>query len=319
MQAKQTMLEKIRIPTTIRKIIEFLLKNKRTCQILLTAVIFSFLFRFLFLNWEKLSEHQFRLRYPYLILSMCFMLGNTALARCGWCIVLRALGTSLGYKASFRITARAEIAKYLPGGIWNDVGRVSSSKAAGIPTHQAVLGVLIEKTLLLVAGASTFLGTLVFWENLVRKNLIVVSIAIIAAAILLLHPKVFATLVNFGLRILFKKKPISNLSFGYDSLLKLGLFYLFITVLGGIAFYFFVLAFYSAKINLPVVIGMCAIAWVIGFLVIFSPQGLGVREGVLAGLLQLYMPLPTAIVIALSYRLWQVIKEIILFSIALMI
>ena len=61
---------------------------------------------------------------------------------------------------------------------------------------------------------------------------------------------------------------------------------------------------------IPALVGIFAIAWVVGFLSFITPSGLGVREGVLGYLLSSLMPLPVALLLALLARVWLTLAEL---------
>jgi glycosyltransferase 2 family protein len=63
--------------------------------------------------------------------------------------------------------------------------------------------------------------------------------------------------------------------------------------------------------DVPLLGATYAAAWVIGFLSFLTPGGIGVREGVLAYLLGLWLPPGVAIVISLLSRLWIVAGELV--------
>ena len=78
----------------------------------------------------------------------------------------------------------------------------------------------------------------------------------------------------------------------------------------GGAFYMLVGAFYPVSIDvLPMLIGSLAASVVLGFLVPFSPNGWGVREGVLVFLLGQIMPASVAIVLSIVARIWLSVAE----------
>ena len=61
---------------------------------------------------------------------------------------------------------------------------------------------------------------------------------------------------------------------------------------------------------LPVLAGIVNVSATVGFLVLIAPSGLGVREGVLAFLLSLYLPAPVAVTISLASRVWLTLAEL---------
>jgi uncharacterized membrane protein YbhN (UPF0104 family) len=59
-----------------------------------------------------------------------------------------------------------------------------------------------------------------------------------------------------------------------------------------------------------VLLGGYAISWMTGFLVLVSPAGLGVREGVFTLILKTVVPEPLAIIAALVTRVWMTLGEL---------
>jgi uncharacterized membrane protein YbhN (UPF0104 family) len=80
----------------------------------------------------------------------------------------------------------------------------------------------------------------------------------------------------------------------------------------GLAFYFFIGSFYPFSFeNYFFITGAFSIAGLIGFVAVFAPAGLGVREGVLVFTLSMIFPSAIAAIISLISRLWMTICELI--------
>ncbi len=63
------------------------------------------------------------------------------------------------------------------------------------------------------------------------------------------------------------------------------------------------------------VIGVSNLAGALGMLAIFAPSGIGVREGILLGLLSIVMPTEFALLVTVTSRLWDVALDGIFFAI----
>jgi len=61
--------------------------------------------------------------------------------------------------------------------------------------------------------------------------------------------------------------------------------------------------------------GVFVAGWLVGFLVVILPMGLGVREGAIAWLLTTVMPLPAATAIAIGFRLLIALRDLTLASV----
>jgi uncharacterized membrane protein YbhN (UPF0104 family) len=80
----------------------------------------------------------------------------------------------------------------------------------------------------------------------------------------------------------------------------------------GMSFALFVIATTDAPASAMFsLIGICAAGYLAGYLVVFVPGGLGVREGVYAVLLALYIPASVAVAVAILARLWLTLVELV--------
>ena len=68
-------------------------------------------------------------------------------------------------------------------------------------------------------------------------------------------------------------------------------------------------------LQLPFVAASFALAWTVGFLALFAPAGIGVREVALIALLENVMPTGTAVIVAVLSRLWWILAELSMFAV----
>lgn len=67
---------------------------------------------------------------------------------------------------------------------------------------------------------------------------------------------------------------------------------------------------------LPVFIGMFSLSWLLGYITLLAPAGLGVTEMSLTALLSLYIPFSLAAVLAIAFRVALVGTEIMFLLVA---
>jgi hypothetical protein len=134
---------------------------------------------------------------------------------------------------------------------------------------------------------------------------------LIILLLVFIHPKILGYVLNFGLKLLRRKKIKIKIS--YFQILMLILLYCIYWVIIGTSFYLMINAIVALKIQfLLVVSGMFAVSWALGFLSFFTPGGIGVREGILTLLLSLLFPTGIAIVITIIWRIQITLVEIVL-------
>ncbi len=281
---------------------------KRVLQVILIAVIFYFLARNLYVNWNKIVEYDWRINYYFLVFSWLLSIGGGFLIALGWNLILRVLGGRLNYKRALKIFFITDLAKYIPGKVWTMVGKVYMCKEEGVPVAVTSTSVVIQPLIQVISGLLIFLLSLPFWTKTSDFiNNLYFFFLLIPIGLLFLHPVIMTKPLNFVLRKL-KQKPI-ELKIKYSHILLILLLWCGLWVLGGITYYFLIISVHPFPLsNLPVTIGIFAIAGVSQFL---TPSGIGVLEGMLTVLLGLYFPLPVAILIALLTRVWKTVSELV--------
>lgn len=281
---------------------------KRILQVILIAVIFYFLARNLYINWNKIAEYNWRINYYFLVFSWLLSVGGGFLIALGWNLILRVLGGRLSHKRALKIFFITDLAKYIPGKVWTMVGKVYMCKEEGVPVAVTSTSVVIQPLIQVISGLLIFLLSLPFWTKTSDFiNNLYFFFLLIPLGLLLLHPAIMTRPLNFVLRKL-KQKPI-ELKIKYSHILSILLLWCGLWVLTGITYYFLIISVHPFPLlNLPVTIGIFAIAGVSQFL---TPSGIGVLEGMLTVLLGLYFPIPVAILIALLVRVWKTVSELV--------
>ncbi len=285
---------------------------KRIAQVALIVVIFYFLARNLYVNWNKIAQYDWHINYYFLVFSGLLSIGGGFLLALGWNLILRVLGGRLTYKRALKIFFITDLAKYIPGKVWTMVGKVYMCKEEGIPVAVTSASVVIQPLIQVISGLLIFLLSLPFWTKTSDfMNNLYFFFPLIPVGLLLLHPAIMTKPLNFVLRKL-KQKPI-ELKIKYRDILLILLLWCGLWILTGITYYFLIISVHPFPLsNLPVTIGIFAIAGVSQFL---TPSGIGVLEGMLTVLLGLYFPLPVAILIALLARVWKTVSELVCIAI----
>ncbi len=262
-------------------------------------------------NWRELSSFNWELDILQFTGSLVLVsLAMLSLA-VWWTLSIRLLHEPLGWGQGTRIWAVSQLAKYLPGGVWNYVSRAYASDKAGVSKRHTVLSLVIETVLRIQAALIVFLVSLPLWPtsewSLVELLLI---FGVLLLGLLVLNPSILDRCINLALRVL-KRPPVDVRSLKYRHVFGLLAGHT-LTVLGaGVAFYLMVASVYTVSIDAAIpMAGMLAISVISGFLNPLTPHGLGTREALLIVLLNYYLPLPAAIVISVLARLWLTISEL---------
>jgi uncharacterized membrane protein YbhN (UPF0104 family) len=227
-------------------------------------------------------------------------------------LLLSAYGPVPSWPATATLSWLPALGKYVPGKVVAISGTVYLLRKFKIPAAVALSVALLGDALAVLTGL--IVGAPMLSWPAVREKLpgswIACSILIVGGTICL-YPSVFAKLVNFALRKM-KRQPITvavDLRHYVLPLVAAFSQWLF----WGIALWFTARAITNVSFStLSVCIFMIAMANTIGYLVVFSPGGLGAREAVLyAGLRTIIDPTWSAVVVV-ALRLIQTVVEILL-------
>jgi glycosyltransferase 2 family protein len=269
-------------------------------------------------QWQALQAFQWQVRPAWLALSLLGLWLAWLLELSVWRFLLSTLGGNLRWGRAAETWFLSNIVRYIPGNIWQFLGMAELAADDGvsrvttftsIALHQALstaVGIVLAAVYFAVAGKGALLDT-------IRPFLWLIPLGL-----LLCNPRFLEWSLNTLLR-LFKRPPIKvTLTWTQLGLILLG--YLGVWLIMGSAF-----ALLAASIT-PVtpqqfaaLIATWAAAYVIGYLSMITPSGLGVREGVMILLLAPLFPAPIPTIIALAARLWMVIAEVVGATIALIV
>jgi uncharacterized membrane protein YbhN (UPF0104 family) len=204
-----------------------------------------------------------------------------------WTAILRVLGVRAASPAWIGPFFQSQLAKYLPGSVWQYAGRVALVRERGVRLQDGVASVVVE--ILASAAAAGFVAALLLpWAATVAVW--VVAAASVAALGRRSPRRLAVRGVELG-RALRALPPAAG-------------FYLPVWGLYGAAFWLTARALFAVPASdLPRYVGVFAAAWVVGFLVVLVPGGLGVREAVIAALLTGQLGEAHAIALAAASRL----------------
>lgn len=279
-------------------------------------VIFFFLGRELWKNWQHIPFEQIRFNYWLVILSYVCMFAYFCASAFAWKRLLVAYDSKLSSFRSFQIVGISQLGKYIPGKVWFLLGRMYLAKQFNIPERISFVSLVLETMLILITGGVIAVLTVAAqWiQNLSIRAL--VAFAAIIGTLVFVHPRIFGRLVDFMMRVLKQEIVRMNVTFG--GIVVLLMLYFVCWFWAGTAFFIIVRSFYEVEIGKWLLfVGVFALAWVTGFVSFLTPAGLGVREGVMAFLLSFYMPVSMAVIVALVARVWVSMAEVMFFLVAL--
>ncbi len=240
----------------------------------------------------------------YLALALVLIIVRGPLGSHGWWAIMRQLGYTLSWWRSVRIVYYSTLAGYIPGGMWHAVSRVYLAEKEGVPRVLSGLSMVIESALVALGAALVAPFAVLAWPDF-PLWLVVGTLAVLIGFVL--QPNVLFRTLDWAL-VKLKREPVHVVMTPLD-VLRLLWPYALNWLLFGIMSFALVAAIYpSIPIwQAPAIAGVFTSAWLVGYLAVFIPQGLVVREVIIVGFLTgaLGLPLPVATASAVLSRLWS--------------
>lgn len=227
-----------------------------------------------------------------------------------WVQILNDSEPQLTWYRGLVIYMTSQFAKYLPGGFWNLVGRVYLTTKQGVLLETQMTAILYENMMLGIV--SVLYGVILLYSF----HVIFLPL-LLALTVLLPLSYFFYDPVRLTMQKLIHK--LSKRFAGLELSLSRDRFYLYLTyyflshLLQGYAFWLLIGTFGVESVNVVTAAGIFAVSWLIG-LISPIPGGIGIREGALVFLLSYLVPVNVATQISIVTRVWNVMGELILFS-----
>lgn len=197
----------------------------------------------------------------------CWVLVNTALG-VGWALMVRALGSEVGFLASITLSYRTQFAKYLPGNVFHHIGRVVLAKQLEIKAAIAGTATIMESiALVLVAGLIGL--SFLFTQGYGIPAVVVVATGAIVLVIVLIYPQLRRKLgITEALNVEHLHWGLfGSLSYVFVFFLQAGMFILFAGVLAE-----------PLQLSFVRILEMVSVTWAAGFVVIGAPGALGLER-----------------------------------------
>jgi uncharacterized membrane protein YbhN (UPF0104 family) len=278
---------------------------RRWLQIIVTLLVVIFFGIALYDIIPKVLSYPWNLQPGYLLIASVLLIARGPVPVYGWWAILKQLGYALPWRPATRILYYSAMAGYLPGSVWHAVSRVYLAEKEGIPRTITTVSVVLESVLILLAALVVAALSLFAWP---APPLWAAAIGLIVLVAIIWRPDLAFRAANWALGR-FGRNPL-DITLTPRNMIRLLLPFILNWIIFGTMFYAILAALDPgiSPIYIPLVSGIFTAAWVGGYLAIFVPQGLGVREVIIVTLLGVIgVPAPVATAAALLARLWSIL------------
>lgn len=290
---------------------------KKIAPTVVIIVIFGYLIWKLAKDWSRIPFQDLHMNIPLLVLSFIVLIPHFLFYSKSWQQIMAQLGSCISFSQSAWMIATTQIAKYAPGRIWYMLGRVYVGKQEKLSGPNLALSMVLETCLLLISSGILYFISTLLTGRFSAAN-IITCLALFVMAIVLMIPAVLGWMANLALKVL--KKPAIKITVTFLQIVKLTPWFwgLWLSQIAG--FYLLVNSFYTIPASSIFTLASAyTLSWITGFVVIFTPGGLGVREGVMTLALSTIMPPAIAIAMSLISRVWITFFEVAVFFIGLLV
>ncbi len=260
-------------------------------------------------QWSALHNYNWQLAPGWVLTALIGFELTWFFEAATWRAIIVNIGGSLTYRQVWPIWFLSNIVRYIPGNVWQFLGMAELAAEHGVPRLVTLTGIVLHQvisiTVAIVLAAAYFAATgQGTWFDQVRPVLWLTPLGL-----LLLQPRLLERVLNWALARL--GRPPIRVTLSWGQIVLLCLRYTIVWLGLGLSY----AALVRALTPFPgAIIPHLAAAWtaayVIGFLSLLTPSGLGVREGVMILLLNPILPPPLPAVVAIIARLWMVVGEL---------
>ncbi|WP_243063495.1 lysylphosphatidylglycerol synthase domain-containing protein [Humibacter sp. RRB41] len=274
---------------------------RNVLKLVALVVVVAFIVWYVVQNWNDVVPVLATLTWWQIVVALICASGGVVASMLSWRAVLSGMGSHLGFRPAARVFFLGQLGKYVPGSIWPIVAQAELAKEYGTPRARGAVALIVQMIV------SVVVGTLFAAVCLVASSPAAVTeywwlVVLAVIGIVCVIPPVFRRIMRIICKVIRRPADeLDGLTFG--DLLKASGWSLAMWALFGV--HMVVLSLAAAPLSMQLVLtaaGGYALAWLVGFVIIFLPAGAGAREAALALALAPVMGGPAAVGLALVSR-----------------
>lgn len=304
----------LRFFRTVQHTFSALLADNKTRRILYGGLILLslvFIGYALANNWSELTRQDWEINFRFIALAVLLYPLGMLPTVAAWHALLRAIDIQTPFSKNLRFYTLSSLPRHIPGLVWHISSRSLLYKEIGVSGTRIVVATGLETVLLTLTGSITSLVWLALTQ-VYNRTFFVLQIIAFAAVVTLAVFLVWTPGFNRALRKLQARWGIQQPIQVRKKEIVISLGWMF-AAWGGGGVILFVLTRGFLPIEwslLPSMIGIWGAAGAISLSIGALIQGMGLREITLAALLSSLIPMLSAAVIAISFRLALTAGEI---------
>jgi len=240
-------------------------------------------------------------------LTMVALACNTV----SWRAVMRSVGLDAPLPEASAVFLVSQAGKYVPGAVWPVIAQAEFARAHGVSRARAMTGSLVAMAVgVVMAAVVGALGIVAFAPGSLTHYWWALVLAVVLAVMLV--PAILERMLRIALRVLRRDAQPPRIA--APALAASALWSALNWAALGLHAWILLRALGADDANLGIVTGAFALAWLVGFVVVIAPAGVGPREAALVALLASAATAPQALALALLSRFAMTVADAIGFA-----
>ncbi len=273
-----------------------------------------YIFFLIFKDWSVSYKYIQDLNLFFLLTSLPFFLIIYPEGAYCWYVVLKFLKLKVSLLNVISVWVVSNTSRYIPGSVWQYFSRVFlSEKILKISKTDATASSILEIFFVLSGSIIISLFALKVLDDFDSR--FIYSLLCLVLIVFLFYSRILKFFLLLLRKILKRNINVDNYVISFIDLLKIIPFFVLNFLINGLAIYLLILAFNFdlEVIHVLTLSGFYSLAWFLGYISFFSPGGLGITEVSLTYFLSLLIPIELSPIIAVFYRLFLTLGELVVF------
>ena len=261
-------------------------------------------------QWDKIVRDFASLDVATVTVGIVFTIVALVANMLSWRAMMAASGYRVRLAAASSIFFVGQLGKYIPGGVWSIAAQAELGRAHGLQRTGSAVAALASMLVSMVTAAivgivavllASSTGFATFWW----------LIPVIIVGLVCLTPPVLGRLIAIAFRVLHR--PAQDTTLTWSGTVMSLVWSLVMWMAYGVQATVVLRAFGADSPALfPVAVGAYAVAWLVGFVVVIAPAGIGPREGILVLLLSSVAGGSAPLALAVISRVFMTIGDVVL-------
>jgi hypothetical protein len=243
--------------------------------------ILGFIAHIIYQNWGDIVQYNWHINATALCTAILFFFISNGLYAVNWALIIRFNEERVPIQSCTNNLIISNLAKYIPGKIFQFAGRVYMFDKLGVSKKQTTTYMLLEIFYMLTTSFIVF--TLCYYlqslnlQLLYRETYMLFLILISIPAIILVQPKILTNILNLASKI-FRLELSLRINIKIFQSLVLICLYMLFWIFSGLSLAFFAGNFFELNYNrVMFLIAANSAGFILGYLAFIFPGGIGTK------------------------------------------